>query len=360
MSRQATQQRALWIFVGMVSILGTACTTTSKPPEAQSSIRPASKILVIGHRGASGHRPEHTLASYNLAIDMGADFIEPDLVATKDGVLIARHENEISGTTDVAIKFPTRKKTKSMDGVKVTGWFTEDFTLKELKTLRAKERLPSRDQSYNGKFQIPTFSEVLELAAKRSREIGREIGVYPETKHPTYFSSIGQPLEPLVAKELKRVGWDKKESPVIVQSFELSSLRRLKDLIGCRLVYLLEEAEMRPFDGVIAGDPRTYGDYTKPEELKKLSTWLFGIGPYKRLIVPADKNGKLMKPTSLIEDAHRVGLSVHAYTFRGDQPFLAKEYEGNPGLEYKQFFDLGVDGVFSDFPDQAVRARSQP
>jgi glycerophosphoryl diester phosphodiesterase len=291
-------------------------------------------ILIIAHRGASGYRPEHTLESYRLAINMGADFIEPDLVMTKDKVLIARHENEISGTTDVAEKFPKLKKTKIIDGEKITGWFTEDLTLKEIKTLKAKERLASRNQSYNGQFEVPTFQEVLTLADQRSRELGRTIGVYPETKHPSYFRSIGLPLEDAVAKELKKFGWIEVTSPVILQSFELSSLEKMKALVNCRLVYLLEDNST----------------VTSAEELKKVSRVAFGIGPSKRLI---------LSTPSLIEKAHQAGLKVHPYTFRSDKPFLTAEYNQDPKKEYFRFFDLGVDGLFSDFADQAIQARDE-
>src|SRR4029453_14403926 len=197
--------------------------------------------LVIGHRGASGHRPEHTLASYNLAIDFGVDFIEPDLVSTKDGVLIARHENDISGTTDVAQKFPERRATKTIDGKAITGYFTEDFTLAEIKTLRAKERLPFRNQGWKGLFEIPTFQEVIDLAKRRSRETGRVIGIYPETKHPTYFRSIGLALEPPLIKVLTEYGYTDASAPVFIQSFEVQNLKDLSKLTKVRLVQLMED-----------------------------------------------------------------------------------------------------------------------
>lgn len=327
-----------------------SCATTPTPKSERD-------ILVIGHRGASGHRPEHTLASYELAIQMGADYIEPDLVMTKDGVLIARHENEISGTTDVASKFPKRKKTKTIDGVSTTGWFTEDFTLPEIRTLKAKERLPTRDRSRDGQFGIPTFDEVLALAREQSKKSGRTIGVYPETKHPTYFDSIGLSLEPALVAALERVGWTKADDPVIIQSFELGALRKLREKLGSKLVFLLGDATEKPFDGVVAKDTRTYGDFTKPTELKNLAEFLYGIGPYKRLIVPADSAGRLLPATTLVKDAHAAGLKVHPYTFRSDPPHLAADYDGDPTKEYQQFFELGVDGVFSDFPDHAIQAR---
>lgn len=294
--------------------------------------------LVIAHRGASGHRPEHTLASYELAIELGADFIEPDLVITRDGVLIARHENEISETTDVSIRpeFADRRATRTIDGLKVTGWFTEDFTLAEIKTLRARERLPFRDHSYDGRFEIPTFEEVLDLALRKS------VGVYPETKHPSYFRRIGLPLEEPLLAALETRGWTDKDAPVFLQSFETGNLRELRKQTGVRLIQLLEA--------------EGHGLAT-PEELAWIAIYADGIGPHKRLIVPADHEGRLLPPTSLVEHAHRAGLVVHPWTFRSDPEFLAPEYEGRPEREYEQFYRLGVDGVFSDFPEVAVRVR---
>jgi glycerophosphoryl diester phosphodiesterase len=304
--------------------------------------------LIIAHRGASGYRPEHTLASYELAIGMGADFIEPDLVSTSDGILIVRHENEISETTDVAAhpEFANRKTTKKIDGQEVTGWFTEDFTLAEIKTLKARERLYFRDQSYNGQFEVPTFAEVIALAKRKSAETGRTIGVYPETKHPTYFSSIGLPLEEPLLAELR--GWT---APVYIQSFEVGNLKKLREMTDLPLIQLME-AEGKPWD-----NPRTYHDLATPKGLKEIATYADGIGPDKRMIVPAGPNGRLLSPTSLIKDAHAAKLLVHPWTFRSDGTFLASEYGGDPLKEYDQFFSLGVDALFSDFSDTAVKAR---
>ncbi len=328
--------------------------SASAPSQAiRKQLHPDQRILIIGHRGASGYRPEHTLASYELAIEKGADFVEPDLVMTKDGVLIARHENEISETTDVAKKFPKRKTKKMIDGKEVTGWFTEDFTLKEIKTLRAKERLASRNQSYNGQFEIPTFAEILDLVQKQSQKLGWKIGVYPETKHPSYFASIKLPLEPALAKELMRVGLSKAEDPVIIQSFELTSLKEMRKLVGSRLVFLLAAPTDQPYDEVLAKSGKTYGDYFQPAEMEKLAALLYGIGPEKRLLIQQGK------PTPLVMLAHKFGLAVHAYTFRSDSPFLAAEYNGDPSKEYQQYFDIGIDGLFSDFSDHAVQARAQ-
>lgn len=338
--------------------------------------------IVIGHRGASGYRPEHTLAAYQLAIEMGADYIEPDVVSTKDGVLIARHENEISETTDVAnrAEFANRKTTKTIDGVPVTGWFTEDFTLAEIKTLRAKERVPFRDQSYNGQFEIPTLQEVIDLAKRKSVETGRTIGIYPETKHPTYFKSIGLSLEEPLVNVLKTNGYNSPDDAVFIQSFEVSNLQFLKTLTNLPLVQLFNASSAKPYDFVASGDSRTYGDLLTSTGLAGIAQYAKGIGPSKRLIIPADSvdnngDGKpddlngdgvisdadkpLKQPTSLINDAHAAGLLVHAYTFRSDEFFLAPDYNGNPEAEYEQFFKLGLDGVFSDFPDTAVAVRNR-
>jgi glycerophosphoryl diester phosphodiesterase len=291
--------------------------------------------LIIGHRGASGYRPEHTLASYELAIAMGADYIEPDLVMTKDGVLMARHENEISETTDVQTKFPDRKMTKEIDGMKITGWFIEDFTLKEMKTLKARERLAFRNHSYDGKFEVPTFKEILDLIKKEKRKIG----IYPETKHPTYFQSISLPLEETLIKELAAYGLNNKNSPVFIQSFEITSLEKLKKLTSLSLIYLIDE--------------------NTTKSLKEISTIANGIGPNKRLIIPINQKGELGDPTKLIKEAHELGLKVFPYTFRDEAFFLHKDYKGDPEKEYLQFFELGVDGIFSDFPDRAILARKK-
>jgi len=317
--------------------------------------------IVIAHRGASGHRPEHTLAAYELAIELGADFIEPDLVITRDGVLVARHENEILETTDVSSRpeFADRRTTKRIDGMEVAGWFAEDLTLAEIKTLRARERLPFRSHAYDGRFAIPTFDEVLDLAVRKSVETGRTIGVYPETKHPSYFREIGLPLEEPLLAALEARGWTGQDAPVFLQSFETGNLRELRQRTGVRLIQLLD-TEGRPWDLAVSGDPRTYRDLATPEGLAWIATYADGIGPNKRLIVPADRDGRLLPPTSLVADAHRAGLLVHPYTFRSDPQFLASEYEGWPELEYEKFYKLGVDGVFSDFPEVAVRARDWP
>jgi glycerophosphoryl diester phosphodiesterase len=326
--------------------------------------------LVIGHRGAAGYRPEHTLASYELAARMGADYIEPDLVSTKDGVLVARHEPEISATTDVADRpeFADRETTKMIDGASVTGWFTEDFTLAELKTLRAKERIPQvrqRNTIYDGRYEIPTFQEVIDLAKGLSRELGRPIGIYPETKHPTYFRSIDLPLEPPLVRTLRRNGLDSKHAPVFVQSFETANLKALDDELRVPLVQLFGAPATRPFDFVADGDPRTYADLATPQGLREISSYADGVGPSKDYIVPRDSSGNSLPPTSFVASAHQAGLLVHPYTFRNENQFLPAELRSGPDpnaygdaiAEYEQFFELGVDGLFSDNPDTAVEAR---
>ena len=324
--------------------------------EALAQSRPAAP-LVIGHRGACGHRPEHTLASYELAINLGADFIEPDLVATKDGVLIARHENDISGTTDVAAKFPERKAKKTIDGTEIEGFFTEDFTLAEIKTLRAKERLDFRDHSYDGQFTIPTFEEIIALVKRKETETGRVVGIYPETKHPTYFRGIGLPLEGRLVEILNASGYDKAESPVFIQSFEIQNLKDLRQMTKVRLVFLYDEPDMRPYDFVVSGDKRTFADLLAPEALAEIAGFAQGIGPWKRLIIKENPDKSLAAPNTVVADAHAAGLTVHPFTFRNDPRYLAPDYAGDPIQEYVQFFKLGVDGVFSDFPDTAVAAR---
>ena len=303
------------------------------PPRASKPGAP----LIIGHRGASGHRPEHTLASYRLAAIMGADFVEPDLVATKDGVLIARHENEIGGTTGVAVKFPDRKRMKRIDDVDVAGWFTEDFTIAEIKTLRAKERLAFRSHEFDGLFDVPTFDEVIDLAQSMKAEMGRTIGVYPETKHPTYFRSIRLPLEERLLAALDRHGWNRRDSPVFIQSFE-DNLRLMRTKTGVRMIRLLE--------GRIPSDA----------ELREIATYADGIGPNSRMVIPVDADRMLKPPTDLVRRAHAVGLLVHIWTLRAEPVFLSPSYHGDFDAEFRQFRDLGVDGILTDFPDAAYRA----
>lgn len=315
--------------------------------------------LVLGHRGASGYMPEHSRGAYETAINMGADFIEPDLVPTKDGHLVARHENEIGRTTNVSEKFPDRKTKKSIDGAEIEGWFTEDFTLAELKTLRVKASadFPFRSQAWNGVFEILTLQEVIDIAKTKGAEVGRTIGVYPETKHPTYFRSIGLPLEDRLIEILAKNGLEKADSPVFIQSFELSSLATMRPHTKARMVYLMTEGKRRPFDHVVKQDPRTYGDMMKPAALAEIAKIAQAIGPWKRSIL-VETNGQLSAPTSLVKDAHAAGMLVHIYTLRDEPRYLNAAYEMDPINEYLAFFKLGVDGVFTDFPDTAFRARA--
>jgi glycerophosphoryl diester phosphodiesterase len=310
--------------------------------------------IVIGHRGASGHRPEHTLAAYELAIDQGADFVEPDLVITKDGVLVARHEHRIDETTDVAVRFPQRRTIKRVGTRADTGWFVEDFTLAELRNIRATERLATRSQAYNGQFGVPTFDEVLDLVARKSRETGRAIGVFPETKSPSYFREIGLPLEEPLVAALKRRGLDRSDAPVFIQSFEVANLKRLRAMTQVRLVQLID-ASGAPDDAAVAG-VATYAAMVTPAGLREVARYAAGVGLAKRLIVPVQRDGTTLPPTTVVADAHAVGLLVHAWTFRSDAQFLPRAYGGDHAAEYREFAALGVDGVFSDFPDHAVAA----
>jgi glycerophosphoryl diester phosphodiesterase len=347
--------------------------------------------LVIGHRGAPGYLPDHTLEGYRLAIRLGADYIEPDLVATKDGRLIARHEPNITTTTDVGDhpEFASRETTKVVDGVAETGWFASDFTLKEIKTLRAVQPLADRPQQFNGRFQIPTLEEVIELAKRH------KVGIYPETKHPTYHKNLGLPLEGRLVAALRKAGLDRRGAPVFIQSFEQSNLKQLDRMTDVRLVQLVDANAVnpdgsldytapfdRPYDWTVSGDPRllarTFGFFATDAGLAEIRTYADGIGPWKRYIVSTaavdingdgmvgDENGdglvdegdrRLLPPTSLIRRAHRKGLLVHTWTFRDEDRFLAYDYGGSPLREYLQFFRLGIDGVFSDYTDTAVFAR---
>ena len=312
--------------------------------------------IVIAHRGASAVRPEHTLASYAEAIRVGADFIEPDLVSTSDHVLVARHENEISGTTNVAAhpEFASRKATKVIDGVRTTGWFTEDFTLAELKTLRARERLPQL-RAANDKFAdetIPTFAEIIALA----KAAGRIVGVYPETKHPSYFAGIGLPLEPPLLAALKTAGWTAHDSPVFIQSFEVDNLKALRPQTQVRLVQLIAEGA--------SADGHSYDAMVTAAGLAGIATYADGIGPGRDRIIPRSPDGTLGDATRLVADAHAAGLLVHPWTFRPENYFLGKAFRngnvptarGDAAGEIRLWLEAGVDGVFSDLPAAAVAA----
>ncbi|MEU6277646.1 glycerophosphodiester phosphodiesterase [Streptomyces populi] len=352
--------------------LGLPGTASADERHGGGGYRSLPRPTVIGHRGASGYRPEHTFGSYQLALDLGADVVEAgDLVPTRDGHLVCRHEPEIGGTTDVAAhpEFAGRRTTKTLDGVPTTGWFTEDFTLAELKTLRAVERVPANrphNTLYDGRWEIPTFEEVLRWQDEQTRKRGKQVWIYPETKHPTYFRALGLGLEERVAKLLRKYGKDRKDSPVILQSFEPSSIQRLDKLVGNPLVVLLSAANTRPWDFVAAGDPRTVADLVTPAGLEWIASYAQGIGPTLDLVIPKDTAGNLTTPTTLVADAHRAGLILHPYTMRNENPFLPANFRkgtaadayGDPFGAFKAYFETGIDGVFSDNADTAVLARA--
>ncbi|RZU30516.1 glycerophosphodiester phosphodiesterase [Blastococcus saxobsidens] len=361
---------AVAVPVALVAPAAVPASAAPRPPAAQPGEALAEDLLVVGHRGASGYRPEHTLASYELAARMGADYIEPDVVSTKDGVLVARHENEISGTTDVADRpeFADRRTTKTIDGVPFTGWFTEDFTLAELRTLRAVERLPEvREENtlYDGLYQVPTLDEVLALRAQLSKELRREIGVYVETKHPTYFDGIGLSLEEPLMTDLREARVHKHHSPVFIQSFETANLRELEEQgVRVPLVQLLSGSG-QPYDFTAAGDPRTYADLTTAAGLAEIAEYAEGVGPEKGQVIPRNADGTLGTPTALVDDAHRVGLLVHPYTFRNENTFLPPALREGPApddygralAEHAAFWDAGIDGMFTDNPDTGAVSR---
>jgi glycerophosphoryl diester phosphodiesterase len=378
-----------WILAVLVLVL-------IAPPAAAAHHDDERSPLVIGHRGAPGYLPDHTLEGYALAIKLGADYIEPDLVATKDGVLIARHEPNMITTTDVETKFPDRRTTKIVDGFAEEGFFASDFTLAEIKTLRAKQPLPGdRTTRFDGRFKIPTLDEVIELAKRESKKRGRRIGIYPETKHPTFHKDLGLPLEGRLVATLKRHGLNHKRAPVFIQSFEQSNLKQLNKMTPVRLVQLVDAFDVapdgtllyeapfdRPYDWTVSGDPRllarTFGFFATTAGLREISRYADGIGPWKRYIVSsaaiklnpdgtvADANGdglvnetdwKALPPTDLIQRAHAHGLLIHTWTFRSEPRRLLSDYRGIPAEEYLQFYELGIDGVFADFPDDAFAAR---
>jgi len=358
-----------------------------------SAWRESSRPLVIGHRGTAGHLPEHTLEGYALAIELGADYIEPDLVATKDGVLIARHEPNMIATTNVKdlAQFASRKRKAVVDGVEEEGFFASDFTWAEIQQIRAVQAAGERDQGFNGRFMIPSLDQVIHLAKRKSAEEGRTIGIYPETKHPTYHQNLGLALEDRLLAVLTRHGWNHRGAPVFIQSFEQANLKYLRSKTSVRLVQLIDADDVaidgkityappfdRPYDWAVAGRAGTFGDLLTPAGLAEVRTYADGIGPWKPYIISsacvtvvnnacADVNGdgkvndadrKLLPPTAVIANAHAQGLVVHPFTFRNEQRRLASNYAGNPVNEYLAFYDAGVDGLFTDFADSAVVARS--
>jgi glycerophosphoryl diester phosphodiesterase len=391
------------IALGIASGL-TACGGTDTPVTAAPVATTPTPLLtldgkaplVVGHRGASGYLPEETLEAYTLAIEQGADVIEPDLVSTKDGVLIARHDPNLDYSTNVSTKpeFASRKKTTTVDGETQTGWFTSDFTLAEIKTLGANITDAARPQQFNGQYKVVTFQEIIDLAIAKSKEKGRTIAVYPETKNPTYHRDLGLPLEDKLIEIINKAGWNSKTAPIFVQSFEPSSLKLMRSKgLNTRLIQLIDADDYdlktgkltfaapydRPYDWFKAGDTRLFSAMVTVAGLTEIKTYADGIGPWKPYIVPVkwdltaagaaiDKNadGKTdltdavsQAPTTLIADAHKLGLTVHGYTFRNEKRRLTFDMAGDPVNEYLQFFRLGIDGLFSDFPDTAVASRAK-
>ena len=329
------------------------------------------KIIVVGHRGASALRPEHTLASYQKAIDDGADFIEPDLVSTKDGVLVARHENEIGGTTNVSVlsQFADRKKTKIIDGTSLTGWFTEDFTLSELNQIKARERIPALrpdNVQYNDQFNIPTLEQIIELAENHYKKTGKVVGLYIETKHPTYFQKQNLSLEDPILKTLAKYQYTRDIAPIYLQSFEVNNLKYFKDQLTlhktlkyAKIIQLYDEKALSPADFVAQGIKTTYGDMATAQGLTDVAKYANGVGPWKPYIF----NETYTAPSDFVKNAHAVNLKVHPYTFRPENNFLAnnlkcstattdasKRCETGANKEYEMYFKAGVDGIFTDDP----------
>jgi glycerophosphoryl diester phosphodiesterase len=350
--------------------------------------------LVIAHRGASGYLPEETIEAYVHAIKLGADVIEMDLVSTKDGVLMARHDPNLAISTDVAShpEFAARKKTTKVDGETQTGWFIDDFTLAEVKTLGALITDAERPQQFNGQYKVPTFQEIIDLAKAKSVETGRTIAVYPETKNPTYFAALGLPMEDKLIAMIKTAGWNHKAAPIFVQSFEPGSLKYMKSKgLNTKLIQLIDADDVdmktgaltfalpsdRPYDWTLVGDKRNFDVMVTPAGLAEIKTYADGIGPWKRFIISVkgtlgadgkvidmNNDGKIndadatsTAPTTLVADAHKAGLFVHAYTFRNESRRLARDYQGDAKNEYLAYYRLGVDGVFTDFTDTALEAR---
>jgi len=382
--------------VGLTSALAmTGVAATNRCDKALPTLDGKSP-QIIGHRGASGYLPEHTLEAYQLAITQGAEVIEPDFISTKDGVLIARHDPNLATSTDVASRpeFADRKRVDwQVDGEKQTGWFAHDFTLAEIKTLGTVITDLERPQENNGKFRVATMQEIFDLVKTQSAKLGRTIYVYPETKNPTYHRDLGLPLEDKLIAALDAEGWNSRSAPVFVQSFEPGSLKEMRSKgLKTRMVQLVDGDDIdlktgkityaipfdRPYDWRKSGDERLFGDMVTPAGLAEIRTYADGIGVWKPYIVPVkgrmgragqlvDVNGDgkvdlqdatTKPPTALVAEAHKRGLFVHVFTFRNEKRRLASDYQGDPQAEYLQFFRLGVDGVFSEFPDTAVMARA--
>ncbi len=362
---------ALALALAMAAVAGCA---RGAAPELPTDPRPpgAGAALVIAHRGASGYLPEHTLAAYALAILQGADFIEPDLVITRDGALIARHDNELSATSDVAAhpELAARRRTQRVDGALQSGWFSEDLTLAEIRRLRATERIPelrAQNRRFDGQFGIPTLEEVIQLAQSLEPVVGHPIGLYPETKHASHFRALGLPLEAELVRILHERGYRGPGARVILQSFEPSSLRALAGLTQLPRAQILG-SKGQPWDAQAAGDGLIYAEMATPAGLAEIARYAQIVAPEKSMLLAPDAAGELdaARATSLLSDAHAAGLRVHVYTFRAENAFLpaplrrgsAPEAIGDLEREIQSFLALGVDGFFSDHPDAGVRARN--
>jgi glycerophosphoryl diester phosphodiesterase len=319
------------------------------------------KPLIIAHRGACGYLPEHTLESYQRAIDLGADMLETDVVLTRDGHLICRHDCELSATTNVAAhaEFESRRRIKKIDGRQMQGWFVEDFTREEIRTMRARERFDFRDHSHDDQFAIPTLRDLLDFAAKRQTRAGKPVGVIVEIKHATYFDSLSLPMDTAVKQALEEFSLTGPDSKAWVESFEFDVLKRLRRVVNTPLIQLLDGDDYDPPDVVAAGGLPGYQDRISPMGLAEIARYASAVGVWKRMIVSASGSDpralKLHSPTSLIADAHAAGLEVHAYTFRNEPQFLAADYQRDPAQEYAHFAALGVDGFITDFPDEAKK-----
>ncbi|RVE50563.1 hypothetical protein evm_004790 [Chilo suppressalis] len=361
----------IWLLAGLTVVSAAPISVSIVSKDESDKVIIECDPLVIGHRGASGYVPEHTLGSYALAITLGTDFVEPDLVMTKDGQLIARHDNELGLTTDVSEhhEFASRHRNQTVDGIEVTGWFTEDFTLEEIKTLRAVERIPKirpGNARLNGAFTIPTFQEIIDLVKSLQISQKRIIGIYPEIKHSTHFKTLGLPMERAVVGILNKNGYRSRESPIYIQSFEISNLKELKQLTELRLLQLYESnLSLQPYDQVVAGTGYTYGDMATPLGLKEVAKYAYAVGPDKTSIIPRDANNRLCHATNFVHDAHLAGLKVHPYTFRAENSFLPAEFRsstneddiGDLSSEIRAYLNAGIDGLFSDQPDIPVRMR---
>lgn len=373
----------VFVFAALMMLTGGSALSESADP-ARPRAASSSQPIVIAHRGASGHRPEHTLESYRLAIEMGADFIEPDLVSTRDGELVARHEPNITATTDVAQRpeFAARRTTRRIDGVEETGWFASDFTLAELRALRAVQPREYRSKEFDGRYPVPTLAEIIALAKTESAARGRTIGIYPETKHPTWHCEQGLALEPLLLAALQDAGWTTREAPVYIQSFEAGNLQWLRARTGVRLIQLIDGSGLTADGQALparrwqaSGGCRLFEaqlpptDFSTASSFAAIARYADGIGPWKRHLigaratstepVKAESMLRTTPPTHFVEFAHAAGLAVHPWTFRNEPQHLAADYGGDPVAEYLQFYALGVDGVFSDFPDTALMARGR-